>query len=76
MLFKANKFPGISILGTIRLDMLTIGSSANDSSDRFIYNSGTGDLFFDSDGTGSAQQTKLAKLDAGLALTNSDFEMF
>ena len=76
LLFKANQFAGISTLGMISLDMLTIGSSAKDSSDRFIYNAGTGDLFYDSDGTGNSQQTKLAKLDAGLALTRSDFSMF
>ena len=76
LLFKANQFAGISTLGMISSDMLTIGSSANDSSDRFIYNAGTGDLFYDSDGTGNSQQTKLAKLDAGLALTRSDFSMF
>lgn len=43
--------------------------------DRFIYNSSSGDLFYDSDGTGNRQQIKLAKLDAGLALTNGDFEI-
>ncbi len=76
LLFQANKFAGISTLGMINSDMLTIGSSANNSSDRFIYNSATGDLFYDSDGTGSSQQTKLVNLDKGLALSNSDFEMF
>gem|GEM_PF-6634267 len=75
MLFKASNFAGVSTLGMVSSDMLTIGSSADDSSDRFIYNSNSGDFFYDSDGTGSSQQVKLAKLNPGLALTNSHFEL-
>ena len=75
MLFAASGLAGVSTLGMISSDMLTIGSSADDSSDRFIYNSASGDLFYDSDGRGSSQQTKLVNLDAGLALTSNNFEV-
>nr|WP_196601795.1 calcium-binding protein [Gloeocapsopsis dulcis] len=50
----------------------TIGSSAGDSSDRFIYNKNTGGLFFDADGKGGSGQTQLATLSPSLGLTNAD----
>ena len=54
----------------------TIGSSAADNSDRFIYNKSTGALFFDSDGTGATGQVQFAKLSTGLAMTNADIFVF
>ena len=50
-----------------------IGAAAADATDRIIYNSGTGNLFFDQDGTGAAAQVLFADLATGLALTNNDF---
>ncbi len=50
-----------------------IGAAAADASDRFIYNSVTGGLFFDSDGNGAAAQIQIATLSTGLALTAADF---
>lgn len=49
-----------------------IGSSAGDSSDRFIYNRNTGGLFFDADGIGGSGQTQIATLSPNLGLTNAD----
>jgi Ca2+-binding RTX toxin-like protein len=46
---------------------------ANDGSDRIVYNSTTGALFYDSNGNGSGGSVQIAKLAANLALTNSDF---
>ncbi len=56
-------------MGTVQF---TIGSSAADERDRFIYNKDTGALFFDSDGTGALEQMQFAKLATGLAMTNAD----
>jgi len=50
----------------------TSGDAA-DRSDRIIYESDTGKLFFDKDGTGSAAKVQFATLDTGLTLTNADF---
>jgi len=47
-------------------------SAALTSSQRFIYVSLTGGLYFDKDGTGSAPGVQIAALSAGLAFTNSD----
>jgi serralysin len=59
--------------GFITVDQFRIGSSAQDGSDRFIYNKGTGAVYFDADGIGGASQIQIAKLSIGLALTNQDF---
>jgi Ca2+-binding RTX toxin-like protein len=49
------------------------GTSAHDSDDRIIYDSASGNLYYDPDGNGSAAQTVIAHLSTGLALTNADF---
>lgn len=54
-------------------EQFRLGSSAITSSDRFIYNSTSGVLFFDADGVGAAAQTQIAQLSAGLALTHQNF---
>ena len=59
--------------GSISSSLFRIGSMANTSSQRFIYNSSTGALFFDPDGSGSIAQTQFATLSRGLALTSANF---
>ena len=44
-----------------------IGSAASSADQRFIYDTGTGSLFFDTDGAGGADQAQIASLSAGLA---------
>ncbi|MBD1867726.1 calcium-binding protein [Cyanobacteria bacterium FACHB-471] len=59
-------------LGTIAAGQFRLGSSAGDSSDRFIYNQSTGALFFDKDGTGSAGQVQFATLSNKASLSYTD----
>ncbi|MBD2093751.1 hypothetical protein H6F90_01100 [Trichocoleus sp. FACHB-591] len=59
--------------GFITADQFRIGSSAKDGSDRFIYNQGTGAVYFDADGIGGVSQIQIAKVSTGLAMTNQDF---
>jgi Ca2+-binding RTX toxin-like protein len=56
----------------VTADEFHIGAAAADASDRFIYNSRTGGLFFDGDGTGTFAQEQIAILSPGLAITNAD----
>jgi Ca2+-binding RTX toxin-like protein len=53
----------------------TTGNAA-DASDRIIYESDTGRLYFDSDGTGAATKVHFATLATGLTLTSADFFVF
>jgi Ca2+-binding RTX toxin-like protein len=47
--------------------------TATDTNDRIIYETDTGKLFYDSNGSAAGGQVQFAKLAAGLALTASDF---
>ncbi|MEH2067495.1 MAG: calcium-binding protein [Nostoc sp.] len=63
--------------GVLKTSQFTIGASATTTSQRFIYNSTTGGLFFDSDGSaGAFTQVQFAQLSAGLSLTNNNFVLF
>ena len=66
-------FTALTSAGTLNADAFHIGAAAADAEDRIIYNSATGGLFYDSDGTGAGGMTQFAKLAPGLALTNADF---
>lgn len=59
--------------GHITTDQFRLGSSAQDGSDRFIYNKSTGAVYFDADGVGGAAQIQIAKVSTGLAMTNKNF---
>jgi Ca2+-binding RTX toxin-like protein len=65
-------FGGIG-LGTVAGSQFVIGTAAADVNHRIVYNDLTGDVYYDSDGTGAAAAIQFAELSPGLALTNSDF---
>jgi len=54
-------------------DMFVKGTKAKDRQDRIIYDSETGALYYDQDGTGSKAKVKIAILPANLKLTYNDF---
>lgn len=59
-------------LGTLDPGLFYLGSSAVNQSDRFIYDSSTGKLFFDADGIGSAAQVQIGLLSNKATLTSSN----
>ena len=59
--------------GALAASQFVIGTAAQDATDRIIYNSNTGALFYDNDGVGGNAQVQFAELAQGLALTNFDF---
>ena len=56
--------------GVLAVGQFHLGAHAADSSDRFIYNSKSGALFYDADGNGSGKQAQIAQLNAHSSLTN------
>ncbi|MCW5312857.1 calcium-binding protein [Nostoc sp. KVJ3] len=59
---------------SLKANQFTIGTSATTSEERFIYNSVTGALYFDQDGSAAGfTQVKFAQLSTGLSLTNNNF---
>jgi Ca2+-binding RTX toxin-like protein len=70
--------PGFSSslpLGIVQEDLFHIGAGASRASDRVIYDSNTGALYFDQDGLGGAAQVQFAKLSAGLNLKSNNFRV-
>jgi hypothetical protein len=66
-------FKALTRVGTLSSDAFVIGSTAQDKSDRVIYNPGTGELTYDPDGTGTQAASKFAILSAHLSLSASNF---
>lgn len=66
-------FAKLSALGTLSASAFYAGTSAHDANDRIVYDSATGKLYYDADGTGAGAQVLFAQVQTGLALTNSDF---
>ena len=59
--------------GTLSAGAFVIGAAALDAADRVVYNSGTGALFYDSNGNAAGGSVQIATLTTGLLLTNADF---
>ena len=50
---------------TLAANQFVIGTAAQDANDRIIYNSNTGELFYDSDGTGGTAAVQFAEVRRG-----------
>lgn len=58
--------------GALPSDAFVIGGAAVDAGDRIVYDSITGGLFFDADGSGGGAAVQFAVLTPGLALSAAD----
>ena len=70
--FSADSFSPLGAPGQIAADVFVLGTSAQDANDRLIYDSGTGSLFYDADGTGSGTAQLVANLGVGTLLGAAD----
>lgn len=68
-------FKHVGGAGSLSSKAFHSGIEAHDATDRIIHNPVTGKLYYDADGTGSAEQVQFALLQKGLALTVSDFHI-
>jgi Ca2+-binding RTX toxin-like protein len=66
-------FTSIPTTGVLDVGSFVIGAAAVDTNDFLIYNSGTGALFYDADGSNAGAAVQIALLGTGLALSNTDF---
>ncbi|MDY7024472.1 MAG: calcium-binding protein, partial [Cyanobacteriota bacterium] len=71
--FSASGFGNVLTVGTLSSEQLAIGTPALDSNDYFLYDTGTGNLFFDSDGNGTQTPTLLARLEGSPLLSADQF---
>ena len=63
---------GLAAETGITAEQFVLGTTALNASNRFIYNTITGDLFFDRDGTGTLAAIQIATLSSKPTLTASD----
>ncbi len=64
--------------GTLKASAFTKNTSGNatDAQDRIVYETDTGKIYFDKDGTGAASKVHFATIGTNLAVTNADFIVF
>ena len=72
---SAAAFPGLTT-GKLDASRLVIGRSATNSNHRVIYDSVTGRVFFDSDGSGTTQAQLIVTIPVNLDLTPPNIEIF
>ena len=68
-------FTAITGLGTLSAAAFFKGAAAHDADDRVIYNSATGDLLYDRDGTGAVAAVQFAHLNGAPAIGNTNFNV-
>jgi Ca2+-binding RTX toxin-like protein len=70
-------FNTIAGIGALSADQFTANTSgtAQDANDRIIYETDTGKLFYDSNGSAAGGAVQFAKLSSGLALTANNFSI-
>ncbi|MGC2414021.1 MAG: calcium-binding protein [Stellaceae bacterium] len=75
ILLSHSVFTAAGGLGTLSSSAFVIGASALTAGDRIVYNSATGALIYDSNGSAAGGATQFATLATGLALTNINFKI-
>ncbi len=68
----ATGFGGGLVAGSLPVAQFGLGAAATTATQRFLYDGGTGNLFFDVDGSGPAAPVLLATLTGAPALTNAN----
>lgn len=66
-------FTAVGADGALASGAFYKGSAAHDASDRIIYNSATGAVLYDADGTGAVAAVQIATIGTNLSVTYGDF---
>lgn len=72
ILLARSAFPALA-LGGLPAAAFHLGTAAQTTSHRIVYDRATGDIYYDPDGSGAAARTLFARVTAGLGLTSADF---
>ncbi|WP_081979638.1 calcium-binding protein [Pseudooceanicola atlanticus] len=72
---KGAVFGGLTA-GSLSSAHFRAGTVAQDGNDRFIFDQGTGRLWFDADGSGAGTQQLVATFEQNAVVTATDFEIF
>ena len=72
VLLDHSVFTGLSN-GPLSASAFVLGTVAQDADDRIIYDSTTGNLYFDADGSGAGAAIQFAHVDPGTTIVASDF---
>jgi serralysin len=68
-------FTAIGGLGGLNANAFFAGTAAHDADDRIIYDSATGNLFYDADGNGAGAAVLFANLQTHPVIAASDFQV-
>jgi Ca2+-binding RTX toxin-like protein len=74
--FDSGVFNKLVALDGLNINQFKIGTGAADADDYIIYNSSTGALSYDEDGSGATAAVQIALLGKNLALTHADFYVY
>ncbi|MEZ0243929.1 MAG: calcium-binding protein, partial [Sphingomonas sp.] len=69
-------FTGFTTEGALDAGAFVDGNTALDADDRILYDSATGELWYDEDGDGALAAVLFAQVTAGTALTAADFMIY
>ena len=75
LMMRSPYFGGLAV-GTLDAELFVAGTQAQDANDRFIFDRASGQLWFDADGTGAADQQLIATFERNALVTASDIEIF
>ncbi|MEM6372852.1 MAG: calcium-binding protein [Pseudomonadota bacterium] len=75
LMMRQSIFAGV-VKGTLAESAFVTGTEAMDADDRFIFDAASGQLWFDEDGVGGADQNLIATFGQGAIISASDIEIF
>jgi hypothetical protein len=73
--FENAIYTALTTTGTLDANAFVAGTAAADAGDRIVYDHSTGNLFYDSDGTGVQSQTLFATLATKPVLNSGEFQV-
>ena len=68
-------FTAVGAPGALNPNAFFAGAAAHDADDRIVYDSATGQLFYDADGNGAGAQVLFAMLTGAPVIAASDFQV-